>query len=250
MSKMGRPLVMPVEDRCKEIYTAAEKLFGLKGFAHVTKAESAAESGMSKKTLYVYFSDKKALLKALVSSSYVWSDQSLALDNEQSPVADLKRHLKLIAEYVLSERHLKLCRLAIAENFASDGMADTFYQMGITRSRQSLINSIEKIPADQHRVKLELGLLADLLFGAVIGKKLIDALMANQNSVSSNSVSNNNVKDPTQADLDLAIQARSQSQSQSRSSSENESNVNQCIESNFESIDSQIASVVDALFIE
>ena len=244
MSKMGRPLVMPVEDRCKEIYTAAEKLFGLKGFAHVTMAEIAAESGMSKKTLYVYFSDKKALLKALVSSSYVWSDQSLALDTEHSPVAALKRHLKLIAEYVLSERHLKLCRLAIAENFASDGMADTFYQMGITRSRQSLIHSIENIPLTQHRVKLELGLLADLLFGAVIGKKLIDALMANQNSVSSNSVSSNNVEDPTQADLDLAIQAGSQSQP--RSSSENESNVNQCIES----IDSQIASVVDALFIE
>lgn len=247
MSKMGRPLVMPVEDRCKEIYRAAEKLFGLKGFAHVTMAEIAAESGMSKKTLYVYFSDKKALLKALVSSSYVWSDQSLALDTEHSPVAALKRHLKMIAEYALSERHLKLCRLAIAENFASDGMADTFYQLGIARSRESLILSIEKIPPNQHRIKLEVGLLADLLFGAVIGKKLIDALMANQNSVLSNSVSSNDVEDPTRAHLDLGIQAGSHSLSNAKNKSDL---MNPHLDPHFEWIDSQIASVVDALFIE
>lgn len=241
MAKIGRPLVMPVEDRCKEIYTAAEKLFGLKGFAHVTMAEIAAESGMSKKTLYVYFSDKKALLKALVSSNCVWSDQTLDVGTQLLPVDALKRHLKMIAEYALSERHLKLCRLAIAENFGSDGMADTFYQLGIARSRQSLIHSIEKIPLSQHRVQLEVGLLADLVFGAVIGKKLIDALMANQHSALLNNAVGHRAED-LNLDINSALQ--------SRSNAENKSDTDQEFNPNFEWIDVQISSVVDALFIK
>lgn len=241
MSKMGRPLVMPVEDRCKEIYTAAEKLFGLKGFAHVTMAEIAAESGMSKKTLYVYFSDKKALLKALVSSNFIWSDQILEFEVHLSSVEALKRHLKMIAEYALSERHLKLCRLAIAENFGSDGMADTFYQLGIARSRESLILSIEKIPLNQHRIKLEVGLLADLLFGAVIGKKLIDALMTNPHSALLNDEDGHRIVD---LNLDRS------STSNSTPNPQNKSNIDQRFNPNFKWIDAQISSVVDALFIK
>ncbi len=241
MSKMGRPLVMPVEDRCKEIYAAAEKLFGLKGFANVTMAEIAAESGMSKKTLYVYFSDKKALLKALVSSSFVWSDQFFKVEASLSPVEALKQHLKMIAEYALSERHLKLCRLAIAENFGSDGMADTFYQLGIMQSRQSLIHSIEKIPLSQLQVQLEVGLLADLLFGAVIGKKLIDALMANQYSALVNHADVEKADD-LKLNINLAVQPIA--------NVENKSNNDQSFNPDFEWIDAQISSVVDALFIK
>lgn len=222
MSKMGRPLVMPVEDRCKEIFSAAEKLFGLKGFANVTMAEIAAESGMSKKTLYVLFSDKKALLKSLVSSSFVWSDQILTLEENLTAIAALKRHLNVIAEYVLSERHLKLCRLAIAENYGAEGSADTFYQMGISKSRQSLMDSIDKIPRAQHRLQLDIGLLADMIFGAVIGKKMNDALMTNQ---------------ILNVDSKLL-------------SDEHKTSLEQQSSPDFEMIAMQITSVVDALFIE
>lgn len=183
MTKIGRPLVMPVEDRCKEIYAAAEKLFGEKGFANVTMAEIATATGMSKKTLYVHFSDKRELLNSLISSSYLWSEQTVDFKNEDNPINALKLHLNMIAEYVLSERHLKLCRLAIAENYGLEGMAETFYQMGIANSRKSLIDSIQRIPNSQHKLQLDVGLLADMLFGAVIGKLLIDALMGAQNTV-------------------------------------------------------------------
>ena len=55
--------------------------------------------------------------------------------------------------------------------------------MGIATSRQSLIDSIQRIPDSQHKLQLDVGLLADMLFGAVIGKLLIDALMGAQNTV-------------------------------------------------------------------
>ena len=71
MSKLGRPLVMSADERRKEIFTVAEQLFCEKGFENVTMSEIATALSMSKKTLYVYFSDKRELLKSLVSSSYI-----------------------------------------------------------------------------------------------------------------------------------------------------------------------------------
>ncbi len=49
-----------------EIFSIAEQLFGEKGFENVTMSEIATAAGMSKKTLYVYFSDKRELLISLV----------------------------------------------------------------------------------------------------------------------------------------------------------------------------------------
>lgn len=176
--KIGRPLVMPVEERYREIFNTAEKLFGEHGFANVTMAEIASAAGMSKKTLYVHFPDKRELLKSLVSSSYLWSEQPNHLNTDISSIDALKQHLNQIASYVLSERHLKLCRLAIAESYATEGMSDTFYQLGVANSRQSLIESIHRIPTEQRHLNLSDDLLADMVFGAVIGKLMIDALMA------------------------------------------------------------------------
>src|SRR3546814_1841525 len=68
MTRTGRPLAMPAEERKKEVYVAAEKLFGERGYEKVTMTEIAAQAGMSKKTLYVYFADKEALLTSLVAS--------------------------------------------------------------------------------------------------------------------------------------------------------------------------------------
>lgn len=179
MTRLGRPLAMPVEDRKKEIYAAAERLFGERGYEKVTMSEIAAAAGMSKKTLYVQFSDKEALLKALVASSYIWPENAFE-EAPADPVRTLKSRLTVIADHVLSERHLKLCRLAIGESIGIAGLADTFYQMGIHTSRQSLIATLEHIPASRRRVDLNASLLADMLFGATVGKVMVDALLTGE----------------------------------------------------------------------
>lgn len=176
MTRTGRPLAMSAEDRKKEIYIAAERLFGDRGYEKVTMSEIAAEAGMSKKTLYVYFSDKEALLTSLVASSYIWPDHAFE-GKPADPVDGLKVTLKVIADHVLSDRHLKLCRLAIGESIGIAGLADTFYQMGINSSRESLITAVDQIEPGRHMVDLKACVLADMLFGATVGKVLIDALL-------------------------------------------------------------------------
>ncbi len=167
---------MPTEDRKKEIYAAAEKLFGERGYEKVTMAEIAAEAGMSKKTLYVHFTDKETLLKSLVSSSYIWPENAFETASADA-VDGLKARLKVIADHVLSERHLKLCRLAIGENFGIAGFADTFYRMGIHTSRQTLIAAIDQVEPSRRTLQLNSSTLADMLFGATVGKILIDKLL-------------------------------------------------------------------------
>ena len=57
------------EQRAEEtkhlIISAAEKLFGEKGYEAVTIREIAKEAGCSHTTIYIYFQDKEALLHAL-----------------------------------------------------------------------------------------------------------------------------------------------------------------------------------------
>ena len=179
MAKIGRPLAMSVEDRRKEIYKAAEHLFGEHGFEHVSMSQIATFAGMSKKTLYVYFTDKRELLESLVMSSYDWLYVSQNLSNDD-PVIDLQETLMMTARHVLSERHIRLCRLAIAERIGMQGLATTFYEKGIASSRDELIKCIQRIPDERILLQLNAESIADLLFGASIAKPFIDLLFSNQ----------------------------------------------------------------------
>ncbi|ANF81904.1 hypothetical protein A3K93_06670 [Acinetobacter sp. NCu2D-2] len=179
MPKLGRPIVMTVDERRNTIFNSAEKLFGEKGFEHVTMSEIAQAAGMSKKTLYVHFSDKRELLKSLVTSSYIWSTDAFSQESLE-PVAALTQCLKMIANHVLSERHIKLCRLAIAEQVGIEGLADTFYEMGISASRNHLIEMISNIPVESKVLKLPDESIADMLFGGCISKSFIDSLFAHK----------------------------------------------------------------------
>ena len=175
MSKLGRPLVMSAQQRRQQIYLAAEALFLEQGYAKVTMNDIAAQAGMSKKTLYLYFADKKQLLSALISQQT--ADLPQAVTPTLEPIAALKQHLFEIAQNVLSERHLKLCRLAIAERLNVEGLTASFYSMGVMRSRNRLLESVARIEKQDWVLELSVEIVTDMLFGASINKCFVDALM-------------------------------------------------------------------------
>lgn len=178
MPRIGRPPVMTAEDRKREIQIAAERLFGERGYEKVTMADIAAEVGMSKRTLYVYFSDKKALLNALVAASLVWSEKPLLEQVAQDAVERVAHHYKKVAEHVLSPRHLSLCRLAIAESAEIAAIPDILHRTGIAVSRQTLIDAIEDVAVTRRVLDASSTILADMVFGATLAKPLFDALLA------------------------------------------------------------------------
>lgn len=65
---MARPRAATYEDQRAQILKAAADLFARKGYTAATLNEVASASGVSKATLYHYFSDKHALLEDIVAS--------------------------------------------------------------------------------------------------------------------------------------------------------------------------------------
>lgn len=177
MARVGRPTVMPVEERREAIFAAAEKLFGERGFEAVTMAEIAATVGMSKKTLYEVFKDKADLLKALIGSSYAWSGVDF-FKNGKTVTEELTLRLEEMARHILSLRHVRLCRLAIAEGSRNKQVAQSFHEIGIQRSRASLVDSIAKMKPGSHLLSgIPDEMAADMLVGATCFVPFMSALL-------------------------------------------------------------------------
>jgi AcrR family transcriptional regulator len=81
------------EDRPREICAAALQVFAEKGFAAAKLDEIAKRAGVSKGTLYLYFTDKEQLFRAVVRDTVVPNVENLraALIQTGLPFADLIR---------------------------------------------------------------------------------------------------------------------------------------------------------------
>jgi AcrR family transcriptional regulator len=167
---------MTTEERKAAVFAAAEALFGGRGYERVTMDEIGSAAGMSKRTLYHLFADKNELLRELIGSSYIWPEGAFEME-DADPVDALRLRLKVMIDHVLSARHISLCRLAISESPTNHGFADEFMEMGIGRSRQLLIQSIESIPPKRRVLPLSPTIIAGMLYGATCGLKLTTALL-------------------------------------------------------------------------
>jgi AcrR family transcriptional regulator len=77
---MARPRAASYEDQRDAIRAAAAALFARRGFTAATMNEVAAASGVSKATLYHYFSDKHSLLEDIVRSHVARLEALVGID--------------------------------------------------------------------------------------------------------------------------------------------------------------------------
>jgi AcrR family transcriptional regulator len=135
------------EARPAELLDAALDVFFEKGFAAARLEDIAARAGVSKGTVYLYFTSKEDVFDALIRAIPVANvEQVRALADDPSIPADelLGRVLRFIGAMIRDPRMIKFPRLIVGEAANFPKLAETYKREVITRGAGILTRIIER----------------------------------------------------------------------------------------------------------
>lgn len=135
------------EARPAELLDAALAVFFEKGFAAARLDDIATRAGVSKGTVYLYFSSKEDVFEALVRAiPQANVEQVRAVAADASVPADqlLERVMRFIGGFLRDERMMKFPRLIIAEAGNFPHLAETYKREVISRGIAILSTIIER----------------------------------------------------------------------------------------------------------
>jgi AcrR family transcriptional regulator len=106
------------EARPAELVKAALQCFGERGFAATRLDDVAAQAGVSKATVYLYFDNKEKLFEAVVRAAVIPSlnQAHLLVDKFEGSTSDLVRALLLLFEGALEGPFPAVAKLVISES--------------------------------------------------------------------------------------------------------------------------------------
>lgn len=135
------------DDRPGEIIEAALDLFASRGFTATRLDDVAAQAGLSKAAIYLYFEDKTALLMAVVQATAganVDVFEALAAAH-QGPVGPLLRQLLLMfAGSLGTTRMADVMKLVISESRAHPEIGQSYLANVIGRAMPLLQSIVER----------------------------------------------------------------------------------------------------------
>lgn len=172
----GRPATTSPEERREQILKVAERLFRQSGYLATSMADIARHGGMSKRTIYEAFATKEELFRALVTDVECFPEHECVIDPAIQPQTIIETTLTEMAHYVLSERHILVSRLVIAESELSPAIRKHYYEQGIDRCKRFLVSQIGELVRQARIESVDADRTADMLFGAVIATHLIAAI--------------------------------------------------------------------------
>ena len=135
------------EDRPQELLAAALDLFVDKGFAATRLTDVAARAGVSKGTLYLYFTNKEDLFKAVVRENLlpVLGDAEALPDTFEGHSADLFRNIMLGWWQRIGDTKLSgITKLMMAESGNFPELAQFYHQEIILRGTTMLARILER----------------------------------------------------------------------------------------------------------
>ena len=176
--RRGRPPALSLDARRRLILEAAEEVFFASGYGAASMEEIARVAGMSKKTVYGLYPDKRQMFGALITdgSAFLESD-AVTTDEPDEIVADLRRRLLKLAEYALLPRQIEITRLVISEARHWPELADEFHARGMTRGLSYISECLARLKVAKPDAAIaNVTQTATALCGAVIGDFHLRAL--------------------------------------------------------------------------
>lgn len=161
------------ETRLKEILNAAVTCFARDGYNGTTIDQIAAETGLSKGSVYRFFKSKDdillALLDRLEQEAIQKSDH--LIEKDHSPISQIRTHLRTMFE--VSEEYASLQNLWL-EVYAHD-LARARLKLMITEARQEIVEVLRPVAATAE-TEAQLLAVSDVLLSFHEGLLLLSTL--------------------------------------------------------------------------
>ncbi|ADJ62009.1 TetR/AcrR family transcriptional regulator [Herbaspirillum seropedicae] len=151
------------QDRPQELLAAALQLFVERGYAATRLEDVAAQAGVSKGTLYLYFDSKESLFKSVVRAHMLplLDEAEARVDSHDGHTADLLRELILGWWQGASRSGLKgIAKLMLAESGNFPELARFYHEEITSRGDATLVRVLERgmargefRPLDAHALK-------------------------------------------------------------------------------------------------
>jgi AcrR family transcriptional regulator len=131
-----RPESLPSDDKRRQILNAASRIFMAKGYEGASMSDIAQEAGVSKGTLYVYFTNKEALFGAAVQqysrdhAAHIFDSLSPGIALDEALRACGRRYMEL----VLTPDVQAVYRVVIAESHKFPELGRAFFEAGPARN--------------------------------------------------------------------------------------------------------------------
>ncbi len=136
--------------RPEEILRAAMQTFVERGFAATRLEEVASRAGVSKGTLYLYFSNKEELFKSAVRDSilpHIQSGEQRLADFQGSPLLLLREAYERWAAVVTDPLMGGLCKLVVTEAANFPEVAGFYFEQVIKRTRALFAHILQRCVA-------------------------------------------------------------------------------------------------------
>lgn len=186
MSTRGRPTREAAAQRQRALLNRALEMFLERGFENTTISEVAAESGVTRRTVYARFNDKRELFRATLengASQMMVSDEALDAVDTSSVERALHGFVRLRVEAMLTPLGIQMQRFVYAEAARFPELVRSVYH----RISGPTIDRVAKLLAQAHargEIRAEdPWWSARLLMNMTIGGPITNALMTGVDSL-------------------------------------------------------------------
>lgn len=163
----------------QQILDAARAIFIRLGFDGASMNDVAAEAGVSKATLYVYFTNKEALFGALIEEMVaVLPENALKLEHSAGDLRDTLIAMGMVLMRALTKpEHVQFNRLVLAtiEKFPQFGRM--FYEAGPARGMAKMQAFLQREVAHGHLAIDDIALAAHQLLDLIKSRYLVEMLL-------------------------------------------------------------------------